>query len=55
MAKFKTSVCRKFENSQEEIEETSTSVEDTVFYNHSKYIQRIFEDTDSDISDEEEY
>ena len=55
MVKFKTSVCRKFGNIQEEIEEASSTVEDTVFYNHSKYIQRIFEDTDSDISDEEEY
>ena len=55
MAKFKTSVCRKFGNIQEYIEEASSAVEDNVFYNYSKYIQKIFEDTDSDISDEDEY
>ena len=29
--------------------------EDTLFYNHSKQLLSLFEDTDSDFSDDEEY
>lgn len=55
MAKFKTSVSRKFGIIEEENEQVTTTEEDNIFYMHSKYVQNIFEDTDSEISDEEEY
>ena len=55
MAKFKTSVSRNFGNIQDENDEVATTIEDNIFYMHSKYIYKIFEDSDSDISDEEEY
>ena len=55
MAKFKTSVSRKFEIIEEENEQVTTTEEDNIFYMRSKYVQNIFEDTDSEISDEEEY
>jgi len=55
MAKFKTSVSRNFGNIQYENDEVANTIDDNVFYMHSKYIYTIFEDSDSDISDEEEY
>ncbi len=53
MNKFKSSICRKFNDLQRESLNDGFTEKDTVFYEHSKHVSVIFEDTDSDISDED--
>jgi hypothetical protein len=55
MAKFNTSLCRKFGEIEEENQKDASTEKDTVFYENSKHVSIIFEDTDSEISDEEDY